>query len=697
MLFQGKNLQNSEKIKNYRISDDSVIHLVVRRTTISSTDEQTNQPQMNQSTTTNENDNNVPFISLRRNNHRNRRHAAHFDPSDCFECLYQNIITLSNLTQCKNTFDYNQILNIKTINPFNFSKIKFELGQWVDIKDTVGSWLEGQIVNMRSHNGVIQVQVHYNGWAQRWDEWIDMNSPRLANFKTYTLLSPNSVFLSPNPTNLCDGNVDGQQHRPIDIFFYIEKATNIMSELIKMFEYMGKLHKKVSAESIVVEDTNDVNETELLFHTTQVIPLLDRCGRLLTDLSLQMSHMVLNPNLYPHLLFGHNINNEVSDSMSCTSGYSMYTNESSSISGFTNTLRFLPEQNIANNLQSRTGNHNSTSTTNPNANTVNTNSIIRSYTTPQTSQSSTQIPTTNQTQQTSSNANAFSVPRYVLNSSSSELPFIQRLNFSNSLHPNYYNNLSQNQQNPYDIFPKINLQVPPLLNPVEMPMVNGYNPLDEQNIILFSRNVYFDGAQSPPNQNPPVHHPQTSQENAKTIDNKSDSEDNDSKQEKQHMNNTFQLINTNPYINRNMQAHRTGSVLSGRSTLSADQMYTKNYKQFKIDNDNTNEMPINLLSLNKDNNFTENYMESISIKSDKNPSLKNKNLSYKSVSEVNEFDESGEDDEDKKDNGGTSQHTEESRDRKEFLEGEENNMSESGNTIQNLNLLPNNKNNNPNM
>ncbi len=391
------------------------------------------------------------------------------------------------------------------------------------------------------------------------------------------------------------------------------------------------------------------------------------------------------------------INNEVSDSMSCTSGYSMYTNESSSISGFTNTLRFLPEQNIANNLQSRTGNQNSTSTTNPNANTVNTNSIIRSYTTPQTSQSSTQIPTTNQTQQTSSNANAFSVPRYVLNSSSSELPFIQRLNFSNSLHPNYYNNLSQNQQNPYDIFPKINLQVPPLLNPVEMPMVNGYNPLDEQNIILFSRNVYFDGAQSPPNQNPPVHHPQTSQENAKTIDNKSDSEDNDSKQEKQHMNNTFQLINTNPYINRNMQAHRTGSVLSGRSTLSADQMYTKNYKQFKIDNDNTNEMPINLLSLNKDNNFTENYMESISIKSDKNPSLKNKNLSYKSVSEVNEFDESGEDDEDKKDNGGTSQHTEESGYIKEFLEGEENNMSESGNTIQNLNLLPNNKNNNPNM
>lgn len=706
--------------------DDSVVHLVVRRTTMSSTDEQTNQtnqtnppPQNNG----NENDNVVPFISFRRNNHRNRRHAAHFDPSDCFECLYQNISTISNIIQCRNTFDYSQIIQNKTIHPFNLSKMKFELGQWVDVKDTIGQWLEGQIVNMRSVNGTIQVQVHYNGWGPRWDEWIDSNSKRLANFKTYTLQGPNTVFLSPNPSNVCDGNVDGQQHRPIDMFYYIEKVTGIMNDLTKTLDYMGKLHKKVNGDrdNIVIEDVNEsnginggnskpglsmnnfipfsVNETEILFQTSQIIPLLDRCGRLLTDLSLQMSHIILNPNLYPHLLFGHNSNNEISDSMSCTSGYSMYTNESSSISGFTNNLRFLPEQNIANNLQINRVQ------TNSNTNTMNTNSIIRTYTNQQNNQSNNQVPNQNSNQTNTGNTtsqnsiSAFSVPRYVINSSSSELPFIQRLNFSNSLHPNYYNSLSSNPQNPYDVFPKINLQIPPLLNPIEIPMVNGYNPLDEQNIILFSRNVFFDGAQSPPNQ-PPISHNSShqmhnmNQENVKTLEKKSDSEDGDDKQEKHKLNNTF-LINTNPLIIKNMQARRTGSVLSGRSTLSADQMYTKNYKQFKMENDTQSEMPINLLSLNKDNNYAENYMESISIKSDKNPSLKNKNLSYKSVSEVNEFDESGEDDEDKKDNGGTSQHTEESGYIKEFLEGEENinsNLNDPPNNINNINMNINNNN-----
>jgi hypothetical protein len=62
--------------------------------------------------------------------------------------------------------------------------------------------------------------------------------------------------------------------------------------------------------------------------------------------------------------------------------------------------------------------------------------------------------------------------------------------------------MQTNANNPYDKFPKINLQVPPLLSPAELSMVNNYNPLDEQNIFLFSRNVYFDQSVFP-NQQPP--------------------------------------------------------------------------------------------------------------------------------------------------------------------------------------------------
>jgi hypothetical protein len=67
----------------------------------------------------------------------------------------------------------------KTITPFDFNKSKYEVGQWVDVKDTIDQWLEAQIIQVRNN----MVYVHYNGWGTRWDEWIEMNSPRIAAFK----------------------------------------------------------------------------------------------------------------------------------------------------------------------------------------------------------------------------------------------------------------------------------------------------------------------------------------------------------------------------------------------------------------------------------------------------------------------------------------------------------------------------------
>ena len=36
-----------------------------------------------------------------------------------------------------------------------------------------------------------------------------------------------------------------------------------------------------------------------------MIPFMDRCGRLLSDLSMQFSHLVVNPYLYPQMLLGY--------------------------------------------------------------------------------------------------------------------------------------------------------------------------------------------------------------------------------------------------------------------------------------------------------------------------------------------------------------------------------------------------------
>ena len=42
--------------------------------------------------------------------------------------------------------------------------------------------------------------IHYNGWGTRWDEWIHLDSERICAFRTHTIQSAASNYLSPNPS-----------------------------------------------------------------------------------------------------------------------------------------------------------------------------------------------------------------------------------------------------------------------------------------------------------------------------------------------------------------------------------------------------------------------------------------------------------------------------------------------------------------
>ena len=237
LIYQGKILQNNtEKIKHYKISNESVIHLVTRKLTSS---DDTNQNNNNNNINLNYNEennsdhsptanNNLGFIRMNHNsNRRLQRKNMHFDPSDCIETLYQNILVINNLMKIRNNFTISNFYQNKTIIPFNLGKKKFEIGQWVDVKDTTDNWLEGQIINKRTINNKVQLLIHYNGWGNRWDEWIEQSSNRISFFRTYTLQSMQSVLLSPNPTLVYDGNIninnDNNIKRPVDLFFYFNK------------------------------------------------------------------------------------------------------------------------------------------------------------------------------------------------------------------------------------------------------------------------------------------------------------------------------------------------------------------------------------------------------------------------------------------------------------------------------------------
>jgi hypothetical protein len=74
---------------------------------------------------------------------------------------------------------------------------RFFVGQWLDVKDTVNQWLEATVMDLSYESG--NVFVHYNGWPARWDEWISVDSTRIAPFRTRTVHSNSAVHISPTP------------------------------------------------------------------------------------------------------------------------------------------------------------------------------------------------------------------------------------------------------------------------------------------------------------------------------------------------------------------------------------------------------------------------------------------------------------------------------------------------------------------
>ena len=751
LIYQGKMLQNNaEKLKHYKISNDSVLHLTMRKVTLSDDTNQNNNnnnninnlnhiqnEENNSEHSAGTNNTGLGFIRLNHNTTRRlQRKNMHFDPSDCIETLYQNILVINHLLKLRNNFTISNFLQNKTIIPFNLSKKKFEIGEWVDVKDTTDNWLEGQIINKRtSNNNKIQFLIHYSGWGGRWDEWIDQSSPRLSYFRTYTLQSIQSVLLSPNPTLVSDGNLmnnDYNQKRPVDLFFYFNKISSIINEINKIIEKMNNFKKR---DNINIEDKDDIkehkekdkekesylnmnnfipfsfNELEIIQITSQMIPILDRCGRLMSDLSLLLSHTIFNPNLYPHLLLGHN-NNEISDSMSCTSGYSMLTNESNSIlSGFTGNFIFRQDRDILNNLRPITRNNNISRTNirdininQNNNNNININTNTTKSTTINKNNSNNNLNNINinSNNLNNNNSNQFSRPHYIINSSNLELPFIQRLNFNNNMHQNYINNinLNNNTQNPFDTFPKINLQIPPLLSPNQNSLISqgGFNALEEQNnIYLLNNHIFVDNSINNINNMNNINVLNNNSVDRNQVQNDNISEDNYEQQYlNSNLNNTFN--NNSKYLHL---PRRRNSGNSCKTNKSADQMYTYQYKQFKFDKEQNDLMK----NLNKD----QGYYDSLSMKSDKMISMKNKNLSYKSVSEIDEFGEYDhkndidEEDNKKKDNNTytTSRKSVESGYFKEFLEEDNstgiNNINYNNinnNTINNYNINSNNINTN---
>lgn len=186
----------------------------------------------------------------------------------------------------------------------------------MDVRDTVDQWLEAQIIDIQSTPQGSIAYFHYNGWPSRWDEWIPVSSSRIQPLHTHTLQSLAAPMHSPFPINPPDAE-NARNAGPYDITEFIIQSSSILEQLKGMMERYYSLntmlrheraedrfeeHKNWSTSSdshfnsdeeslsIEIEDSfvsqsDMTTEQELSLLTVQLASLLDRAGRLLTDLA----------------------------------------------------------------------------------------------------------------------------------------------------------------------------------------------------------------------------------------------------------------------------------------------------------------------------------------------------------------------------------------------------------------------------
>jgi OTU-like cysteine protease len=79
---------------------------------------------------------------------------------------------------------------------------KFTYYKWLDALDTEQQWIESQIKDINYVDRC--VLIHYKGWKAQFDEWIPMDSDRLAELHTHTTHPPRVGYVPCKSGTLCD-------------------------------------------------------------------------------------------------------------------------------------------------------------------------------------------------------------------------------------------------------------------------------------------------------------------------------------------------------------------------------------------------------------------------------------------------------------------------------------------------------------
>jgi hypothetical protein len=63
-----------------------------------------------------------------------------------------------------------------------YAREGYEVGDRIDAQDIHGKWYPSEIMDL----SLLKVKVRYDGWSSKWDEWIDLDSGRIAEVYSHS-------------------------------------------------------------------------------------------------------------------------------------------------------------------------------------------------------------------------------------------------------------------------------------------------------------------------------------------------------------------------------------------------------------------------------------------------------------------------------------------------------------------------------
>lgn len=213
---------------------------------------------------------------------RRRRIFPHreIEPNERFEVMRQSILTLDGLIQALAS------VPSQPLQPFDRRLRQFHRGQWVDVKDTVDQWLEAQVTDVQTVQGTTVVKVHYNGWPTRWDEWIEAGSPRIQPIRTNTLQTLNSPMHSAHLVFPPDAE-SVQTPTQYDFSEFVFQACGLLDHVKTMLDRFYVL-KRIAAQE------RELDRRELTQESLQLIQLKPVEDKKTDDLRSDVSNFAIS-------------------------------------------------------------------------------------------------------------------------------------------------------------------------------------------------------------------------------------------------------------------------------------------------------------------------------------------------------------------------------------------------------------------